>query len=101
LELAFETIALRRLCENRSKAKALLGADAAHELMVCLSELEVADSIDELSWRKITTRSNGAMAIEFFGGCHLVLVSNHRVGNEIEVNWATVDRLKLICVEHP
>lgn len=102
LELAFESLELRRLCENALKAKRLLGVDVAKALQERLADLHAATSIDDLLIGTPTPLRHGSvqqMAIFLGHGIRLVFVQNHRRCPTLDsgnVDWSQVRRIKIV-----
>jgi hypothetical protein len=102
LELAFETKALRDICENEAIAKSELGAKVAGALKRRLSDFRSVDTFDELPFAtKIKKRSN-SVTFELPSGWQLVVTGGHGDNPRLSsgrIDWTNVTRLKIIRIE--
>jgi 3-oxoacyl-ACP reductase-like protein len=101
LELAFETKALRDICESEKKAKHELGAAVAAQLKRRLADLQAVESIDELPVAKPTKNSNNCV-IDLSAGHRLIATVGHAdipTLSSGKVDWSNVRRLKLLKIE--
>lgn len=104
MEFGFATKGLRRTCEQDAWARRELGDEAAIALQRRLADLEAAETIIELQWLNIDFGENNDAAIEFHPGYWLTIlairgaVDMDRTQN---VDWKTVDRVKLTGIRQP
>jgi hypothetical protein len=101
LELGFATKSLRRTCEQDAWSRRELGADAAAGLQRRIADLEAADAVTELPWLNVEFGANDDAAIEFHPGYWLTIVAVREpadVKKNPNVDWTTVDRIKLISI---
>ena len=101
LELAFETKALRDICESEAIAKRALGIQVADALRRRLSDFRSVDTFDELPFAKIKKRSNNVT----FGlpdNWQLVVTGGHGDNPKLpsgKIDWTKVTRLKIAKIE--
>jgi hypothetical protein len=106
VELAFDSKALRALCETELKADEMLGADAAKLLRNRLADLKAASSVKELlagNPRLIEENGDEAMLVELCGGYQLIFVANHvncPVNADDVVDWHRVRRIKILRIHN-
>lgn len=100
MDLAFSDRALRYICESQARARKKLGAAAAADLHARLSDLEAADSVDEISWVPVVAQGM-SLKIEFHPGFHLIAEANEAKPPLIDelVDWSRVERLLLRKIE--
>jgi hypothetical protein len=101
LELAFETKALRDICESKSIAKAKLGVKVADALRRRLSDFRSVDSIDELPFAKLKKNSN-FVTLDLPDDWQLVATGGHGDNPKLasgKTDWAKVTRLKITRIE--
>jgi hypothetical protein len=101
LELAFETKALRDICESEQRAKHELGAKVAEQLKRRLADLRAASSIDELPVAK-PRKVAGTCVFELPEGYRLIVAPNHPKNPLLSsgaVDWAEVTRTKVLSIE--
>ena len=98
MELGFATKGLRRICEQAAWALRELGPDAASALQRRLADLESVDAITDLPWLNIEFGADDNAAIEFRPGYWLNITAIRGVADmktDKNVDWSTVDRIKL------
>jgi hypothetical protein len=105
VELSFQTLELREICEKRETAVASLGSRLAQELERCLADLEAVGTVAEfaqlypdlLSERSTTARlvRIGKEAVLVFRSGHITMPTN----SEGHADWARVRRIKIIALE--
>jgi toxin HigB-1 len=104
LEFGFKTKSLRRLCEQEACANRELGERAAAALRRRLADLEAVNALTELPWLAVAFSPGGEASIEFYPGYYLNVVAI-RGGSPMpknrELDWSTVDRLKVLGVTQP
>lgn len=101
MELAFETMALRDICESEKRAKQELGAAVAAQLKRRLADLQAAKTIDELPVVRPKKNSNNCV-VALSPGFQLVATSGHAKSPALssgKVDWSNVTRLKLLRIE--
>lgn len=101
LELAFETKALRDICESEAVAKRELGAKVAYALTRRLSDFRSVDSIDELPFAK-PKKNSTSITFDLPDDWQLVVTSGHGDNPKLasgKVDWAKVTRLKIVRIE--
>jgi hypothetical protein len=82
----------------------MLGDDAAAGLRRRLADLEAVDAITELPWLPVTYGYDGEASIEFHPGYSLNVVAIRgasRMVENLETDWTTVDRIKLVDIIKP
>lgn len=104
MELAFDSISLREVCESERKALDLLGAEVAKTLRRRLADLRAAENIEDIKagcLRIIGNKSADFITIDLCQNYTMVLSANH-VQNPVlksgEVDWSRVRRLKLLDI---
>ena len=104
MQLAFQTQALRTLCEDAEAAELSLGRSVARELRTRLADLRAVTVIAKLPAGNTTRRGEGAheaMLIHLGCDASLELVPNHqaqRLTADGEVEWNRVSRLKVVRI---
>ena len=97
MELAFETKALRKLCEDFSYSKTKLGSAVAQSLRNRVADLWAAASVLEMPHG--TTVNATYCVIALSGAVQMKLVANH-VKNPIDpagaLKWQEVSRVKVV-----
>jgi proteic killer suppression protein len=79
MELAFETIGLRRVCESDAEARKSLPDGTADELQARLADIRAATSVTDLvaGEPSLDARMPGRIRFGLDGGYELVCVGNH------------------------
>jgi len=101
LELAFETKALRDICESEAIAKRELGAKVADALKRRLSDFRSVDTFDELPFAK-PKKSSNSFTFDLRDGWQLVVTGGHGDNPRLtsrKIDWAKVTRLKITGIE--
>jgi len=101
LELAFETKALRDICESEAIAKSALGAKVADALRRRLSDFRSIDSFDELPFAKPKKNSN-IVTFDLPDDWQLVVTGGHGDNPKLasgKIDWTKVTRLKITRIE--
>jgi hypothetical protein len=101
LGLAFETKALRDICESEAIAKRELGTKVAGALRRRLSDFQSVDTFDELPLAKPKRNSHRVM-FDLSDGWQLVVVAVHGGHPKLasrQIDWANVTRLKITGIE--
>jgi len=105
VNLAFDTLALRSLCECQSKAERALGLRAAARLRDRLADIRAADVVSELVAgrpREIEGGRHRHFAVDLADGYRLVLCANHvriPVHETNRVDWSRVTQVKVLKIE--
>ena len=105
MELAFESRALRTICESETNAQSELGPTVAEVLKRRLADLRAANSINDLVVgrpRLSDDENDQHLIIDLVSGCSMVLGANHP-SNPLtatgRLNWAMISRVKLLRIE--
>ncbi len=100
LELAFETGALRAICEFTSKAEDALGSVAAEALKRRLADLRAAETIfDLVVCKPVQTDEPRELSIWLGGEYRMIIKCNHVKTPILEdgsINWGAVTRVKVM-----
>lgn len=101
MDLAFSSMALRLLCESRTKARSAFGPEAADVLMGFVQDLEAAETIEDLPGPSPVQADNGSLSFSLDAGLVVTITCNQRrvprtPGGTIE--WASVHRVKVVEV---
>lgn len=105
MELAFESRALRTICESETDAKRELGPTVAEVLKHRLADLRAATSIKDLVAGKPHLSDEGTdqnLIIDLVSGYSIVVGANHSRNPLTEtgrLNWAMISRVKLLRIE--
>jgi hypothetical protein len=105
LELTFQTVKLREICERRDTAASELGYAAARELSGRLADIEVLDSVADLCQLfgpLILDMSPTQKAIQLKAGWSVVFVSGHNLPPEVTLtatDWKKTSRMKITAIE--
>ena len=104
--IAFDSLWLRAVCENREEADAELGPAVARVLRSRLADLDAANSATDLiagSPRVITEGDFEYMAVNLQDGMRIEFMANY-VKNPADgadhIVWANVSRIKIIGIRH-
>ena len=104
MEISFDTLDLRNLCEVQSSAQRALGNETADFLIRRLADIRSADTIDDvLAGRpRRLPDGTGRVAIDLGTDYHLLLCANHPQ-NPLCVDgcpdWSLVRRVKVVAIE--
>jgi hypothetical protein len=101
LELAFDTKALRDICESEAIAEKELGAKVAGALKRRLSDFRSVDTFNELPFTKPKRNSN-RVTFQLPDDWQLVVMSGHGTDPKLgsgKIDWTRVTRLKVIKIE--
>jgi hypothetical protein len=101
LELAFETKALRDICESEAIAKKMLGAKVADALWRRLSDFRSIDTFDELPFVKPKKNSNN-VTFDLPDDWQLTVTGGHGDNPKLasgKIDWSKVNRLKVTRIE--
>jgi hypothetical protein len=101
LELAFETKALRDICESEAIAKRELGTKVADALRRRLSDFRSVDTLDELPFAK-PRKSSNTVTLDLPNDWQLVVTGGHGDNPKLtsgKIDWTKVTRLKITRIE--
>jgi hypothetical protein len=105
VELAFATVELRSICENRRRATTVMGADGARELSQRLADLAALATVADLAdlfLADIIDRSPTERALRLQAGHELIFCAGHvRVPTNEDggTDWARVSRIRITALE--
>jgi len=105
LELAFESKALRTICESEDHAKRELGPEVAEVLKHRLADLRAGTSIYDLVAGRPRLLDNGdhqRMVVDLCNGYRVVLEANHPNNPVTEADrlaWVKISRIKVLRIE--
>jgi hypothetical protein len=105
LELAFDSRALRTICESESAAKRHLGTKVAETLKHRLGDVRAATSIDEVivGDPRLLDAASEQMVIDLCDGYQIVFSANHPkkpVSETGDLDWAKVSRVKILRIDN-
>ncbi|MEW8232258.1 MAG: hypothetical protein AB2745_18195 [Candidatus Thiodiazotropha endolucinida] len=104
MELAFETVSLRQLCENESVAVEKLGEEVAVNLKHRLADLRAADNPLELpvgNPKTLNGQYAGMYSIDVSKDVTIIFKPNHvslPKTDSDETDWSHVFRIKIINI---
>jgi hypothetical protein len=101
LELAFDTMALRDICESDEMARRKLGVKVAAGLKRRLSDFQAMDSFDELPTARPKKNSNSC-TFSLPDGWRLVVTVGHGDNPTLasgSIDWSKVTRIKILSIE--
>jgi len=103
IELAFNTLKLRKICESEHTATTEFGAQLALSLKKRLADMRAAESVEDLAafitlHPKPTTKA--IFRLDLADGFFLEATSNHEVIpiTNRQVDWSRVNRVKLLKI---
>jgi proteic killer suppression protein len=105
VNLAFETLALRTLCECQSKAERVLGIRPAARLRERLADIRAAEAVTDLVAgmpRELEGGRQRRYAVDLANGYRLVFCANHNripLNETDRVDWSRVTRVKILKIE--
>jgi hypothetical protein len=105
VEFTFATTELRGICENRRRAAAAIGVQAAHELEQRIADLAALATVADLASLfagNIIERSPLERSIRLKTGYDLVFRAGHVKVPQTSsgaLDWAKVSRIKFIALE--
>ena len=105
MELTFHTAELREICEKRAVAAAELGYAAARELAERLADIEVLDTVADLSLllgEAICDRGPAEKSLRLNSGFDIIFVSAHPppAGATLKAtDWTKTSRMKIMAIE--
>lgn len=101
LELAFDTMALRDVCESEEKARRKLGSKVAAGLKRRLSDFQAIESFDELPAAR-PRKNSSSYTFSLPDGWRLVVTAGHGSNPTHpsgKIDWAKVSRIKILRIE--
>jgi hypothetical protein len=105
VELVFATVELRNICENRKRATAAMGPEAARELSQRLADLAAFATVAELADvfpTDIIDRSPTERALRLQAGHDLIFRAGHvqvPTNEDGETDWVRVSRIRITALE--
>ena len=105
LELAFESLKLRTICEGPTEAEAEFGPEVAESLRHRLADMRAATSIHDLlagQPHALEPTELQQMAVALDHGYRLIFCANHVNNPKAEsgrVDWKRVSRIKIMRIE--
>ena len=105
MELAFDSRALRTICESETAARRDLGTKVAETLKHRLGDLRAATSIHELlvGRPRLLDASNEQMVIDLCDGYEIVFSANHPkkpLTDDGTLDWTKVSRVKILRIDN-
>jgi len=98
MEVAFESIEVRQLCENAAHASAKLGAKVAESLIRRVADLGAATSVSDLLAGR-PRQLNEHMVVDLSDDFIMVFAANHNK-NPLNatncINWQKVTRVRIL-----
>jgi hypothetical protein len=103
MELAFETVGLRRVCESDIEARKSFPEGTAEELQDRLADMRAAMSVSDLVAGKpsLDAQPPGQIRFELDGGYGLVCVGNHPrppLTDDGLVDFGRMRRVKVVTI---
>lgn len=103
MELAFETVELRRVCESDVEARKCFPEGTAEELQDRLADLRAATSVSDLVAGDLAldARPPGRIRFGLDGGYELVCVANHPrppITDDGLVDFGRMRRVKVVMI---
>lgn len=103
MELAFESQALRSICEDEDRARQELDPSVAEMLKHRLADLRAAKTPkDLLVGHPRLDESGNWMIVDLSGASRIVFKANHvknPTGKNGELDWSRVNRIKILRIE--
>ena len=103
MELAFDSKAIRTICESEAQARLELGANVAEVLKHRLADMRAARSPKDLVVGRPRIGADGQhMVIDLCDGHHIIFKPNHvksPLTKTAELDWAKVSRIKILRIE--
>lgn len=104
MELAFDKVSIREICESSSEAKRTLGPKVAEKLKRRLADLRAAASVHDLIAghpREVHGPRYRRIRVDLADDYYLVLSANHPVIPRLEsgkTDWSAVSRIKIMRI---
>jgi hypothetical protein len=106
LELAFDSKALRAICENEINAKRDLGPEVAEILKHRLADMHAAPSPKDLvagrPREQGSQRGQGQMVVDLCDGYRIVFCANHPknpMTASSDLDWSRINRVKILRID--
>lgn len=105
IQLAFQTVQLRQICESPLSAKRSLGEEAALSLRTRLADVRASTSpvdVMALGFATFDSASDVQIFIYIEGSYTVTATVNHREVPRLEdgqVDWKQITRLKILSIE--
>lgn len=102
--IAFETKKIRQLCESNTKAKIILGNDAAEKLKHRLADLRAVNSVTELIMgnpRQVDHSDYDQYKVSISDDIFIYFKANHNSNPLLpnkDVDWTKVSRIKIVKI---
>jgi len=104
MDIAFQTRALRDLCEDELRLSARFGSDAATQIIARMADLRATEAIQELVKAGLCVPlEDGRLASSIDAGWRIVLAPNHlqrRRASSPPLPWSQVTRVKVFAIEN-
>lgn len=103
MELAFDSRALRTMCESETVAKRNLGTKVAETLKHRLGDLRAATSINEVIVGQPRLLDAEQMVIDLCDGYHIIFSANHPkkpISEDGALDWTKVSRVKILRIDN-
>ena len=103
LDIAFINKELRLVCENEQVAQQKLGTELAFKLKSQISDIIIAQSVDELIWgnpRQIDTAYGPGFKLDL-GASHQITFCNNHTKKQSELSktdWSKVSHIKFLSI---
>lgn len=99
MEIAFEDILLREMCEDYNIAIVHLGTDISQKLKNRLADLRAATFITDLILGNPHLIENTDLyRIDLTSECYITFCANHPKNKTTQVNWSKVRKIKLLRI---
>lgn len=105
MEIAFDSLPIRQICEDASHAVQNLGPEVADALMDRLADLDAATSVTDILVgrpRVIQKETDEVMAVDLCKGFSMVFAANHKnkpTGDNGRIVWDRVTRVKILQIQ--
>lgn len=105
MELAFDSKALRTVCESETVAKRKLGTKVAETLKHRLGDLRAATSINDVivGQPRLLDAANEQMVLDLGEGYRMIFCPNHPkkpVSETGTLDWTKVSRVRILRVDN-
>lgn len=106
MEVAFDTKALRTLCERLDVAEDVLGSAVAERMKARLMDLQAARTIKDVvvgNPQVLGWIAGSDLCIDLLNGYRMVIRANHPhnpLTDSGEIDWTRVRRVKLLRIEN-
>ena len=105
MEIAFDSLLIRQICEDASHAVQNLGPEVADALMDRLADLDAATAVTDILLgrpRVIQNETDEVMAIDLCNGYTMVFATNHKnkpTDEDGRIVWDRVTRVKILQIQ--